>query len=132
MNGKTQIAIALSLLLATSTALAANSIADRIAPIGQIRLAKDAVTAEIPKATPSAPRTGKEIYNTYCISCHASGIAGAPMLGDKAAWAPRLTQARSIINDHVINGFNAMPARGTCMNCTNEELIKTIDYMISQ
>lgn len=106
------------------------AISQRIAPVGSVYLQGEAPALET-TAKPSGPRTGKMIYNTYCVACHATGIAGAPKVGDTAQWNLRLAKGRNILNDHAIKGFNAMPARGTCMDCSDEEIIKTIDYMLS-
>lgn len=127
--------IAISLLMMTNSAFAYDmsekAIADRIAPIGQVVLSNQQATPETASA-PSEAKTPEGIYNTFCVACHGTGVAGAPKLGDKAAWEPRIAQGRDILNNHALQGFNAMPAKGTCMDCSDEEIIKTIDYMISQ
>ena len=69
-------------------------------------------------------------YNQYCIACHASGVAGAPKTGDVAAWADRLTKGIETVYANAINGIGGMPAKGTCMDCSDDEIIATIDYMI--
>lgn len=77
-------------------------------------------------------REGKEIYDTKCFACHAAGVAGAPKFGDKAAWAPRIEQAKDIdgLFAVAVKGLNAMPPKGTCMDCTDEELKAAIQYMV--
>jgi cytochrome c5 len=76
---------------------------------------------------------GKEIYDTKCFTCHASGVAGAPKLGDKAEWDKRLKeQGMDGIMKVVINGRGAMPPKGTCMDCSDEDLKKAVEYMLSQ
>ncbi|MGL6040961.1 MAG: c-type cytochrome, partial [Deefgea sp.] len=55
---------------------------------------------------------GKEIYASVCMACHDSGAAGAPKLGDKAAWAPRLKDGVDSSIARAIKGINAMPAKG--------------------
>ncbi len=132
LNGFSLISSALVTFLVSSTAFANNmsheAIAERIAPIGSVYLDGQAPTEEIVVA--SGPRDASTIYNTFCMACHTTGAAGAPKIGDASAWDQRLAQGRDILNDHAINGFNGMPARGTCMDCSDEEIIATIDFMV--
>lgn len=74
----------------------------------------------------------EQIYNTYCKACHAAGVAGAPKLGDTAAWQPRIDKGMDTLMDHVVNGLNAMPPKGTCMDCSEADLQATVEYMIEQ
>ena len=78
-----------------------------------------------------AQADGAAIYNTKCMACHASGAAGAPKLGDKEAWAPRIATGRDALIASVINGKNAMPPKGACMDCSDEDLAAAVDHMIS-
>ena len=66
-------------------------------------------------------------FNKSCNICHGQGLMGAPKIGDKAAWAPRLAKGKAVLLDHAKNGFNQMPPRGTCTDCTDEDLSKLID-----
>lgn len=72
---------------------------------------------------------GKAIYDQSCKVCHAAGVAGAPKLGDKDAWAPRIAQGADKMLENAINGLNAMPPKGTCMNCSDDDLKAAISYM---
>ncbi|MGD2083881.1 MAG: cytochrome c5 family protein [Chromatiales bacterium] len=74
----------------------------------------------------------EQVYKTYCQACHATGVAGAPKLGDKEAWAPRIEKGMDTLMDHAVNGFNAMPPKGTCMGCSDEDLKATVEYMIGK
>ncbi len=103
-----------------------DAIAERIKPVGDVYLAG----AEPVAAEPSGPRDGASVYGTFCIACHASGVSGAPKTGDAGDWAPRIAQGRDVLNNHAINGFNAMPAKGSCMDCSDDEIIAAIDHMI--
>ncbi|NOX50280.1 MAG: cytochrome c5 family protein [Gammaproteobacteria bacterium] len=81
--------------------------------------------------TPVELAPGQEIYQNYCFSCHAPGLSGAPRLGDVEAWAPRIAKGPELLLQATIEGIPpAMPARGICMSCTDEELAATVDYMI--
>jgi cytochrome c5 len=73
---------------------------------------------------------GKQIYDTKCFTCHANGVAGAPKLGDKAAWEPRIKRGMDDIMKVVINGKGAMPPKGTCMDCSDADLKAATQYMI--
>ncbi|MEZ5541595.1 MAG: c-type cytochrome [Pseudomonadota bacterium] len=72
------------------------------------------------------------IYNTKCMACHATGAAGAPKVGDKEAWAPRIATGMDALLASATNGKNAMPPKGTCMDCTADDLKGVIEYMTSQ
>ncbi len=102
-------------------------IAERIKPVGQVYL----VGSEPVVAEPTGPRDGAAVYGTFCIACHASGVSGAPKAGDAGDWAPRIAQGRDILADHAINGFNAMPAKGSCMDCSDDEIKDAIEHMIA-
>ena len=102
-------------------------IAERIKPVGDVYLAG----AEPVKAEPTGPRDGATVYGTFCIACHASGVSGAPKTGNADDWAPRIAQGKDVLANHAINGFNAMPARGSCMDCSDDEIIAAIEHMIA-
>ena len=79
----------------------------------------------------TAAHPGEQIYNRSCFSCHASGAAGAPRLGDVAAWEPRIAKGPVILLESTIKGIPpGMPAKGMCMQCSDEALAAAIDYMI--
>lgn len=80
----------------------------------------------------AAGGNGEQIYQTRCSACHATGVAGAPKLGDKAAWAPRIATGQDALLASVTNGKGAMPPKGTCMECSEEDLKAAIVYMTSQ
>ncbi len=76
---------------------------------------------------------GKQIYNDYCFSCHTPGLSGAPKIGDKEAWAVRLAQGKQALLESTINGIQpAMPPRGICFDCSDQDLEQAIDYIIVQ
>lgn len=106
--------------------LSNDAIAERIKPVGEVYLAGSEPVSNEPKG----PRTGAQVYGTFCIACHGSGVAGAPKVGDAGAWAPRIAQGNDVLKDHAINGFNAMPAKGSCMDCSDDEIVAAIEHMI--
>jgi len=88
--------------------------------------------ADMPAETETAAVDGQKIYDTTCHACHAAGVAGAPKLGDKAAWAPRIAKGTDALLSSVKNGLNAMPPKGTCMACSDEQLRAAMLYMVQQ
>ncbi|HHX8648411.1 MULTISPECIES: c-type cytochrome [Vibrio diabolicus subgroup] len=103
-----------------------DAIAERIQPVGDVYLAG----SEPVKEEPTGPRDGSTVYGTFCIACHASGVNGAPKTGNADDWAPRIAQGKETLVKHALEGFNAMPAKGTCMDCSDDEIIAAIDHMI--
>lgn len=82
-------------------------------------------------AEPAHP--GEQVYTRFCFSCHAAGIAGAPRVGDAAAWAPRIAKGRDVLLRSSIEGVPpGMPPKGLCSQCSEEELAAALDYMIEQ
>ena len=95
-------------------------------------------TPAAPAATTEAPAVetevlaadaGVKLYDAQCKVCHEKGLLNAPKHGDKAAWAPRLTQDRETLYTHSAKGFNKMPAQA--VNGVSEAQVKAaVDYMI--
>jgi cytochrome c5 len=84
---------------------------------------------------PTKPQLpGQVTYQRFCISCHASGISGAPPIGNVQAWAPRIAQGEDVLLKHTIEGMPSagMPPRGMCVACSEQELKDAIHYMTSQ
>lgn len=77
----------------------------------------------------SGERSGEEVYNTACTACHAVGVAGAPKFGS-SEWATRAEKGMDALLQTAISGINAMPPKGTCNDCSNDELSAAIQYMI--
>jgi cytochrome c5 len=97
----------------------------------------DKAQAPVTSAAPAAPaappaRSGQQIFTSVCAMCHASGLAGAPKFGDKAAWKPRIAQGKDTLYDHALHGFKAMPAKGTCTTCSDAEIKSAVDYMVER
>jgi len=104
-------------------------IAERIAPVGSVCVQGDESCAGAAAAAPAAARSGEEVYNTACTACHGSGILGAPKKGDVAAWNDRLAKGMDKTLALAISGINAMPPKGNCANCSDDELKAAIEYM---
>lgn len=111
------------------------AIAERIKPVAQLNTG-DPIAPPAPKvaqaAASSGPRSGEAVFNSACTACHSTGAAGAPKIGDSAAWAPRIDKGMDALMKSALNGLNAMPPRGTCGNCSDDELKNAIEYMISK
>jgi cytochrome c5 len=92
--------------------------------------------AAAPAAAPVAATAdaGKKLYDTTCMACHASGVAGAPKFGDKAAWADRIKQGIAILDEHAIKGFQGktgmMPAKGGSQ-ASDEDVKAAVAYMVA-
>ena len=82
--------------------------------------------------TQTAPADGRISVATLCQACHVMGIAGAPKLGDKAAWKPRIAKGGDALLSSVKNGLDAMPPNGACANCSDDQLRSVIEYMVEQ
>ncbi len=97
--------------------------------------AEPVVEETVAAAAPSAPQIDAEaIYNRSCIACHLTGAANAPILGNREAWADRLAKGMDALYTSSINGMTgtAMPPRGTCGACSDEELKAVTDFMVSK
>ena len=81
---------------------------------------------------PAAAVDGQKVYQAACQACHAAGVAGAPKLGDKEAWAPRIAKGEDALLASVNNGLNAMPPKGTCFACSDADLKAAIEYMVAE
>ena len=103
--------------------LTEDAIKQRVSPVGKVYIAG----AEPLVAKPTGPRSGKQVYQSSCVSCHGSGVLGAPK--SQSDWDTRLTKGMDVLLKHAINGFNSMPARGTC-DCTDEEIKVAIEFMV--
>lgn len=108
----------------------ADAIAERIAPAGSVCMSGDDCAAAPAPAAASGPRSGEEIYNAACTTCHAIGVSGAPRLGNAEEWAPRIAAGSDSLFNNAWNGLNAMPAKGLCMDCSEDEIKEVIEYMV--
>jgi cytochrome c5 len=103
----------------------------RIKPVGSVCLEGDSSCGGAVAATGGKPKTGEEVYNTSCMACHSTGVSGAPKSGDKAAWKPRIAQGADTLHTHAITGIRAMPPKGTCAACSDDEVKAAVDYMVA-
>jgi cytochrome c oxidase subunit 2 len=81
-------------------------------------------------AAAAGPVDGKKTYEGLCAACHGAGIAGAPKVGDKGAWAPRIAQGEGTLVDHAIKGIRTMPAKGGNPALSDAEVKAAVDHMV--
>lgn len=119
------------------------AVTERIEPFGQVYLPGDDLAAggpQVAAAKQAEPvetaMTGPQVFNEACIACHGSGIAGAPVFGDAAAWAPRIEQGLEVLKEHAIDGYTGstghMPPKGGRVDLSDEEVAAAVDYMVSE
>lgn len=123
-------------------------VAARIAPAGAV-YSGDAGKAAMVSAEASASKAaastaayggttdGKTIYGNICGACHTPGVAGAPKLGDKAAWAPRIGQGLATLITHATEGYhgpdgNYMPPKGGNPALNDAQIKAVVTYIVDQ
>jgi cytochrome c5 len=118
-------------------------IAERLAPAGSVCLAGDACvtgsSAAGSSASTAAPAmaqaasaefSASATYEQYCAMCHNTGMANAPRRDDAAHWTARVGEVGlATITNNAITGINAMPARGMCATCTDEQIGELVEYL---
>jgi len=78
---------------------------------------------------PKVLQTGEAVYTAVCAACHATGLAGAPKIGDAVAWGPRIAQTYETLLKHAIEGIRAMPAKGGNPDLDDVEVARAVVYM---
>jgi cytochrome c5 len=112
-----------------SETMVENSVLERIKPVGEVRIdtSTQVASAEIVE---TAVRSGEEIYNSKCDGCHTSGVMGSPKFASLEDWAPRVGLGLEKLTLSAIAGKGGMPAKGTCMDCTDNDIKITVQYML--
>jgi cytochrome c5 len=108
----------------TSPAMSPQAVAARLKPVGEVTL--------VDPNAPKVVKTGEDVVKTVCSACHTTGAAGAPKIGDKAAWGPRIKQGLDGLVKSAIKGKGAMPARGGSPDLSDFELARAIVYIANQ
>ena len=123
-----------AVLASTESDASMNELLSRIQPVGTVATSKEEAQLANPVieevAVPSGPMSGEQVYSTACFVCHASGVAGAPKLGDSADWGVRLAQGKEVLFKHATEGFKGMPARGGSSRLSDDEVRGAINYML--
>jgi cytochrome c5 len=109
-------------------------IAQRIQPVGQVCIQGEECKGVAAVAAPAAGGGAKspdEVITAHCAACHGSGVLGAPKIGDTAAWKERADTQGGLdgLLAKAISGINAMPPKGTCATCSDDELKGAIEKM---
>ena len=150
----TQFAVGMygSRTLKDDPSMSKEAVEKRIAPAGRVEIDPAAPAVEPPKpasakpapapvvaaAIPAAPAkgaagagAGKATYDSACVACHGAGVAGAPKLGDKAAWAPRIKTGKKALYAAALAGKGAMPPKGGNTALPDEAVKAAVDYLLA-
>ena len=118
---------------------ASSGATERVKAVGQMNLASNTAASSATTqvaATATAIIDGKKIYNGICVACHGAGVAGAPRVGDKGAWAERIDKGATTLYANAINGVQGssgvMPAKGGNPALSDDEIKGVVDYMVAQ
>lgn len=80
--------------------------------------------------------SGQEVYSKTCVACHGTGVTGAPKIGDKSDWGPRIAQGKETLYTHALNGFQGkkgvMPPKGGNTALADSDVKAAVDYMVAQ
>ncbi|MCG8670024.1 MAG: c-type cytochrome [Pseudomonadales bacterium] len=119
--------------IGTRSILSPAKVAERTAPDAKVCLegeecgeASAAVAAEAVAATP------EDLYNSKCSSCHVAGVLGAPVPGKADQWAARIANGTDALYQNAIGGINAMPPKGGCADCSDDDIKAIVDFMVGQ
>lgn len=117
-------------------------ISERLAPVGQVCLAGEPCASAAGGSAGAAASAGGAdagafnvtgAYDQYCAMCHGTGMAGAPLRGDADHWTARLADVGiDTVVTNAIDGINAMPPRGMCNTCSDEEIAELVDHLIDE
>jgi len=106
----------------------------RVAVAGEDNSALAAPAAATEAAVAIEDLPGETVYNQACVACHGAGIAGAPKLGDAAAWAPRIAQGIDTLHTHALQGYQGkggyMPPKGGRTDLSDQSVINAVDYIV--
>jgi cytochrome c5 len=108
---------------AGSNAQSPEAIAARLKPVA------DEGYTLVDASAPRQLKAGAEVYNAACVACHGSGAAGAPKMGDSAAWSKRIAQGYDTLVSHAIKGIRAMPAKGGNPDLDDVEVARAVVHM---
>ncbi|WP_299181394.1 c-type cytochrome [uncultured Neptuniibacter sp.] len=135
MKKITSALVALGLGVALSASVQATSndeaVVERIKAVGSVCIEGDDSCggAAAAPAAASGPRSGADVYTAKCASCHAVGVAGAPKFGT-SEWTDRAAKGMDSLLATAISGVGAMPPKGLCADCSDDELQGAIQHMI--
>ncbi|WPC05335.1 c-type cytochrome [Pseudomonas benzenivorans] len=124
-------AAVLALWAVTAQAATNDEIAARLKPVGEVCVMGEECKGveAVAASAGGGARTADDIVAKHCGACHSAGVLGAPKIGDTAAWQARATNGIDGLLAHAISGLNAMPPKGTCGDCSDDELRGAIEKM---
>ncbi len=110
------------------------AVIERITMAGKVCLeGEPCAAAVVTGPAPGAePRSGDEIVTAVCSGCHGSGVMGAPKIGNKGDWGPRIAQGKDTLHKHAIQGIRGMPPKGGCATCSDDEIMAAVDVLIAK
>jgi cytochrome c5 len=110
---------------AGTNAMTPEEIAQRLRPVSRVDYLA-------PGASNHALLGGQAVFQQVCTACHGAGIAGAPKVGDKGAWSPRIAEGFDTLVSHATNGYKAMPAKGGDADLDPVEVGRAVAWMADQ
>jgi cytochrome c5 len=105
--------------------LAPETVAQRIQPVGRVEFGGPAGGA-------AGGHSGEEVFKSTCAACHQTGVAGAPKLGDKGQWGPRIKQGQQQLVASAIKGKGAMPPKGGNASLSDDDIARAVAFMANQ
>ncbi|MET1079364.1 MAG: c-type cytochrome [Pseudomonas sp.] len=128
----TQAAV-LALWAVSAQAATNDEIAERLKPVGEVCVQGEECKGieTVAAAAAGGPRSADDVITKHCGACHTAGVLGAPKIGDGAAWKARADKEGGLdgLLAKAISGINAMPPKGTCADCSDDELKGAIQKM---
>ncbi|MFI8741747.1 c-type cytochrome [Stutzerimonas zhaodongensis] len=123
----------LALWAVSAQAATNDDIAERLKPVGEVCIQGEECAAAGPAAAAAGggALSGEEVVGKFCNACHGTGLLDAPKVGDTAAWQARADEkgGLDVLLANAITGINAMPPKGTCASCSDDELMAAIKQM---
>jgi cytochrome c5 len=123
----------LALWAVSAQAATNDDIAERLKPVGEVCIQGEECAAAGPAAAAAGggARSGEEVVGKFCNACHGTGLLNSPKVGDTAAWQARADEkgGLDVLLANAITGINAMPPKGTCASCSDDELMAAIKQM---
>jgi cytochrome c5 len=107
--------------LDTTSEAAQKAALARIKPFAQL--------AALDANAPKVEKSGQEVYDAVCTSCHATGALGAPKFDSKGDWGPRISQGYDTLVKHAIEGIRQMPPRGGDGDLSDVEVARAVAYL---
>ena len=123
-----------SLMITGLVIASTDDIAERIKKVGDVCVegADCAAAAFASTVVATGGASVESNFNKSCATCHNAGVAGAPKYADAVAWAPRIKKGMDVLYASTINGLPpAMPQKGMCFSCSDDELRALVDYMVA-